>query len=52
MNLKNKDIKNVIEKIISRWLYTYNYAERKSIKIIILSKDTTFLYFGSKITYC
>ena len=35
MTLKNKDIENVIEKVISRQLYTYTYAERKSIKYII-----------------
>ena len=33
MNLKNKDIENVIEKIISIYFYTYNYAERKSKKL-------------------
>ena len=45
MNLKNKDIENVIEKIISKYLYTYNYDERKSIKFIILSRDTIFFIF-------
>ena len=33
MNLKNKDIENVIEKIISIHFHTYNYAERKSKKL-------------------
>ena len=42
MKLKNKGIENVIEKIISRQLYTYNYAERKSIKFIVLSRNTVF----------
>ena len=45
MNFKNKDVENVIEKIVSRQLYTYNYAERKSIKFIILSRDAIFFIY-------
>ena len=54
MNLKNKDMENVIEIMLSRYklyisyickLYTYNYAERKSIKFIILLRDTIFFIF-------
>ena len=39
INLK-KDIENVIGKIIPRYLYAYNYAERKCIKFVIVSRDT------------
>ena len=45
LRLENKDIENVIKRIISRQLYAYNYAESKSINFIILSRDTIFIFW-------